>query len=551
MTRLRAKINRPKSVTPITENIKAQAHPAHYLMHKYWGRKPHNVIKDYILNHTNPGDTVLDPFMGSGVTIIESVKNNRRAIGVDLNPIACFIVQNTLDKWNEGGFLKTFNRIFNKNLKRFSVFYNTKCPNCKTISTLENSIWENDFLVKIKGRCPKCGLFKKNADNFDQEVYKKSTALFKKLDKANRLYYPKDEVLKYVKRNGKSHLNEFFSERALLILGTLIKDINEVRDKKIKNLLLMCFTSMLPNVSKMIPGNKETVNGRSGWVISKLWAPKIHTEKNIFTSFSGRFNKIRTGKSEVVDMVNPGRAKISNSSADNLGTIKSKSIDYIFTDPPYGDSIAYFGLSMFWNAWLGRKVNYEKEIIYDPYRNKKYEDYGSKMNLVFKELFRVLKDKRYLSFTFHNRNLNIWKAVMDAVRDSGFYIDSVVYQEQAVASGTQGLNRKNTLRGDFVYNLRKDIDRIPPTIQDIQDAESLIIRNVNNWINNKGGYITPDTLYSKLIPLLVDNNAYTDKMGRVVDIEKILKNNFKYNPISDNGISYYAWQNIYKRAYSY
>jgi len=36
---------------------------------------------------------------------------------------------------------------------------------------------------------------------------------------------------------------------------------------------------MLPNVSKMIPGDLVTVNGKSGWVVSKLWAPKVHTEK--------------------------------------------------------------------------------------------------------------------------------------------------------------------------------------------------------------------------------------------------------------------------------
>lgn len=537
-------------ITPITDNIRAQSHPAHYMMHKYWGRKPHNVVRDYILNYTKPGDIVLDPFMGSGVSIIESVKNDRKAIGVDLNPVACFIVQNTLEKWNESKFAEVFNRILTKNLNRFSSLYNTNCPNCGAISSLENSIWENDILVRIRGRCITCGLFKKNADNFDHEIYRKSFSLFRKLDKAGKLFYPKDEILKYVKRNGKSHLDEFFSERALLILGTLIKDINSVKDKKTKNLLLMCFTSMLPNVSKMIPGDKDTINGRSGWVISKMWAPKIHTEKNIFNSLEERFNKIRKGKREVIGL-NPKNARISNSSADNLRVIKNNSVDYIFTDPPYGDSIAYFGLSMFWNAWLKQKVNYEKEIIYDPYRNKKYEDYGLRMKLVFKELFRVLKNGGYLSFTFHNRNLNIWKAVMDAVRDSGFYVDSLVYQEQAVASGTQGLNRKNTLRGDFIYNLKKDVSRVSPVVKNIQDAEGLIVRNVNSWINNYGGHITPDSLYSKLIPLLVDNNAYTDKMGNVLDIEKILKNNFKYRPISGSGTSHYAWQNTYKRAYPY
>src|SRR5699024_417977 len=32
----------------IPRNIVASSHPAHYLMHKYWGRKPHNVVNEYI-----------------------------------------------------------------------------------------------------------------------------------------------------------------------------------------------------------------------------------------------------------------------------------------------------------------------------------------------------------------------------------------------------------------------------------------------------------------------------------------------------------------------
>jgi RecJ-like exonuclease len=38
---------------------------------------------------------------------------------------------------------------------------------------------------------------------------------------------------------------------------------------------------------------------------------------------------------------------------------------------------------MFWNAWLNKKVNYKNEIIYDQYRDKKYEDYEERIkNLV-------------------------------------------------------------------------------------------------------------------------------------------------------------------------
>jgi len=44
-----------------------------------------------ILENSNEGDIVVDPFMGSGTTIVEALVNNRKAIGVDINNIAYLI----------------------------------------------------------------------------------------------------------------------------------------------------------------------------------------------------------------------------------------------------------------------------------------------------------------------------------------------------------------------------------------------------------------------------------------------------------------------------
>ena len=113
-----------------------------------------------------------------------------------------------------------------------------------------------------------------------------------------------------------------------------------------------------------------------------------------------RFEKFCKGKTETNKFKNINEIKIYNQSSEKLGFIKNNSIDYIFTDPPYGQSISYFGLSMFWNAWLNKKVNYKNEIIYDQYRDKKYEDYEERIKKVFAEIYRVLKFDKYLSLTF-------------------------------------------------------------------------------------------------------------------------------------------------------
>lgn len=54
---------------------------------------PEQLAQDHILTWSNPGDIVLDPFLGSGTTAIAAVKTNRHYIGFELDPtyydIAC------------------------------------------------------------------------------------------------------------------------------------------------------------------------------------------------------------------------------------------------------------------------------------------------------------------------------------------------------------------------------------------------------------------------------------------------------------------------------
>ena len=76
----------------INSATSAQAHTSMYLMHKYWARKPHNVVADYIEHYSKKGEIVLDPFSGSGVTAIEALKHGRKAIAIDLNSLFLSII---------------------------------------------------------------------------------------------------------------------------------------------------------------------------------------------------------------------------------------------------------------------------------------------------------------------------------------------------------------------------------------------------------------------------------------------------------------------------
>ena len=523
-------INKPDYT--VIENVSAESHPAHYLMHKYWGRKAHNIVNEYIKTFSKEGDTVLDPFMGSGVTVIESVKLKRNVVGIDINPISKFIVENTLSNVDLESFSRRYFEILTILKNEYEKLYECKCPICGNTSTIETAVWENDSLVRIKGICPIHGAFVCDATKFDKNLYKTCSEEKIKKHKMALISYPNDEIMQYVKRSGRNTIDDLFSDRALLILSRLRELILETENKNIKNLLLFCFTSMLSNVSKMLPGDKAKSTYKSGWVISKFWTPKVHTERNIFLCLNLRYKAILKGKRELTGL-NPDYADIRIQDSTNISFLENNSIDYIFTDPPYGESIAYLALSHFWNSWLKDAVDYENEIIIDPYRKKGYDDYQKRIKLVYKELYRILKDEHYMSFTFHNRDLNVWKAIIDACNEAGFILESTVLQEQAVTSGTQGINKKNTLTGDFIYNFKKSSKLKSQKKPVIADSKKFIEQKLYEFIEQHNG-ATSSEIYEFIIPLIVKNNAYTDQHGHVLNIENILKNKFNYIQCSNS-----------------
>jgi DNA modification methylase len=87
------------SIKPILEAIPAsrQEDARHYGVHPYFTRRPANVVRKYIERYSQEGDTVLDPFGGTGVTAIEAFLIGRHAIHNDLNPFANFIARNIAD----------------------------------------------------------------------------------------------------------------------------------------------------------------------------------------------------------------------------------------------------------------------------------------------------------------------------------------------------------------------------------------------------------------------------------------------------------------------
>ena len=105
--------------------------------------------------------------------------------------------------------------------------------------------------------------------------------------------------------------------------------------------------------------------------------------------------------------------------------IPSCSIDYVFTDPPFGANIYYADLNYVVEAWHGVTTDTRQEAIVDPPKNKEVPDYQDLMRRCFSEYFRALKPGRWMTVVFSNSSNAIWRAIQEAMGVAGFVVADV------------------------------------------------------------------------------------------------------------------------------
>ncbi|NCC27529.1 MAG: DNA methylase, partial [Gammaproteobacteria bacterium] len=105
--------------------------------------------------------------------------------------------------------------------------------------------------------------------------------------------------------------------------------------------------------------------------------------------------------------------------------IHDQSIDYIFTDPPFGENIYYADLNFLVEAWHGVQTDPANEAIVDQAKKKGVLDYHVLMRSCFAEYHRVLKPGRWMTVVFSNSSNAIWRAIQEAMGVAGFVIADV------------------------------------------------------------------------------------------------------------------------------
>ena len=123
----------------------------------------------------------------------------------------------------------------------------------------------------------------------------------------------------------------------------------------------------------------------------------------------------------------PSPAGVGIVTTSNCGVLNltANTIDYIFTDPPFGENIYYADLNYLVESWHGVVTRNESEAIVDRVRQKTIADYQRLMASCFHEYYRVLKPGRWMTVVFHNSKNLVWNAIQEAILSAGFVVTDV------------------------------------------------------------------------------------------------------------------------------
>lgn len=515
---------------PFENAVVASTHDSSYLMHKYWARKPANVVSEYINYFTNENDIVLDPFGGSGVTAIEAARIGRNAIYNDLSPTALFIAQNTCKNVDLKKYLKLVSEISSKVKEETSKFFETDCSNCKGKSYITHTIWqhddkaEKDKMLVIKTTCPNCKHKEERSPNENDIV------TFKKVEKANIPYWYPDSAMI---ANGRLLVKEgmkvidLFNKRALYVLSMIWDEIMKLPSSQEKDVLEFTFTSSLAQASKLVPvySQKGRENQVGGWTMPGFWIPKKYCEVNAINCFIERAKKIKRGKEE--EFKNFDKIKWQNESAFSLSQIGDNSIDYIFTDPPYGDSVPYLEYHIIWASWLKHTLDFESEIVISDAKERKKDltNYKTLFKRTFDELFRVLKPNGWMTVTFHNSHIQVWNALISSALHAGFEYGNDCYVLTGRKSSNQLLRKGGSMTGDIYINFRKPNAKRKIEDQDLNTVIQQIFIESEKVIIERGGHATTDQLARGILMNLSKHNLFEKILDlKITDIlsEKFL-----------------------------
>jgi putative DNA methylase len=357
--------------------------------------------------------------------------------------------------------------------------------------------------TEVGHRCvltKRSGKFYKRVDAGDLALFQGGCELWEK--HKQHLPYPKQEIAAGEKTKSGllahhyRHWHQLFTPRQLLCLSTLLQNICDEADETCRDYLLIAFSNTLEanNVFTRFIAARSTPGGTppAGIFGRHDFQPKAtFCEQNVWGTKSGN-NTFQNRRDAVFDALEFGRnvwdakwnpekewvdRKASNERfygrksgelrCDDVRATPSVLVDLVITDPPYAGNVNYAELADFFYVWLRLALAKDHpefspdetpkvaEIIENRTRGKTAADFQKDLTEAFRRCSEMIKGDGLLAFTFHHSEGSAWEALLLAVCNAGFVIESIYPVHSEREASLHLLDKEAAISYDLIHVCKK------------------------------------------------------------------------------------------------
>ena len=471
-------------------NIEGGKGSVFYRAHSYHTKVPVEGLVQLIEYYTDPGDVVLDPFCGSGQTGVAAMLTGRHAVVSDLSPAAVHIARGYTEQVDPDPFQRAASELLGaleplefelygapEGRIEYTVWSDVyRCSTCeREILFWEAAVDHEAGAVLSTLSCPVGhGPFKKTGLRWlrSQPVQENISVAGQRArvvrpvegtddapeaDRADIPYWhptvPWEDWREMWRAQhavqGITTSADFFTVRNLHALSALWDAIEKVDDDSVRAGLRFVFTASVNRASRRYQWHpRRPTNVLS----STMYLASLNYEFNVFSLFRRKLATITDMYCKTWEA--PGSCEVHLGSAEQISWIADGSVDYVFTDPPFGSNIYYSDSSFLWEAWLGEQTDVAAETVVNrrlapDLGRTTLDDYEKAMSRAMGEISRVLRPGAWASLQFHNSDDAVWSSIQNAVDSAGLRVGAAVVMDKGQRS-FKGLRHED--RGEKVAN---------------------------------------------------------------------------------------------------
>lgn len=346
-----------------------------------------------------------------------------------------------------------------------------ECPHCHALQTKRTAhavveTYYDEALHTMQKRVksvPVIVVGKAGREKIQREPNQYDLDVLKRIEETQiEDWYPSDALPEGLKtRDPKAkeiyHIHQFYTKRNLIALSKLYAKIEA---SPMAHALRFMFTNMITRSCLM---NRVHMNNyfhggggiNVGHLKGTLYVPNAPIETSILAQIEDKLPAM----ARVQEFISRIRGNCQYVGSADALTLADNTVDYIFTDPPFGANINYSELNSMPEPWLRVITNNSHEAIENPAQGKTKETYRNTMTRCFGEYFRVLKPNHWMTVEFSNTSAAVWNSLQNALQKVGFVIANVAALDKK-QGGINANVTKTAVKQDLAISCYKPSEKV-------------------------------------------------------------------------------------------